>query len=132
MDGARDTEMAVGAFQPFFTIHNAPDTDTPCGEVYAFRMSLWYEHLGLLDPVFEKPWELECMKKVQELAAENWIDYINPGPPTDLKRHLLAYPVKVARDGRKIYTEPGDEHYPDTEASILGTANPRLPALLTA
>ncbi|CAM6083539.1 unnamed protein product [Calypogeia fissa] len=132
MDGARDTEMAVGAFQPFFTLYNALDKDTPSGEVYAFRMSLWYEHLGLLDPVFEKPWELECMKKVQKLAAENFVDYIKPGPPTDLKRHLLPYPVKVSRDGLKLYTEPGDEHYPDTDASILGTDNPCLPAMLTA
>jgi phospholipase D1/2 len=132
MDRARDTEMAMGAFQPFFTVHDALGKGTPTGEVYAFRMPLWYEHLGQLEPVFEKPWELECMKRVWELALENWADYTRPGPPIDLKRHLLAYPVKVAKDGRKIYAEPGQEFYPDTEASIMGTDDPSLPALLTA
>ncbi|KAJ0530268.1 putative phospholipase D [Helianthus annuus] len=45
MDGARDSEIAMGAYQPH---HIA--TRTPArGQVHGFRMALWYEHLGMLD-----------------------------------------------------------------------------------
>ena len=46
MAGTRDTEMAVGCWQPAF-----PETN-PYGDVHMFRMSLWCEHLRITDPVF--------------------------------------------------------------------------------
>ena len=49
MAGTRDTEMAVGCWQPAF-----PD-DNPYGDVHIFRMSLWTEHFKISDPAFRYP-----------------------------------------------------------------------------
>ncbi|XXG45717.1 hypothetical protein AAC387_Pa02g0720 [Persea americana] len=42
MDGRRDTEIAMGAFQPFHLGTRQPAR----GQIHGFRMALWYEHLG--------------------------------------------------------------------------------------
>ena len=46
LSGTRDTEMAVGCWQPSF-----PEPH-PYGDVHVFRMSLWVEHMGINDVVF--------------------------------------------------------------------------------
>ena len=46
MAGTRDTEMAVGCWQPAFPEQN------PYGDVHMFRMSLWAEHMCTTDPAF--------------------------------------------------------------------------------
>ncbi|KAM0028663.1 putative phospholipase D [Helianthus debilis subsp. tardiflorus] len=51
MDGARDSEIAMGAFQPCHLSKRQPAR----GQIYGFKMSLWYEHLGLLDDCFTSP-----------------------------------------------------------------------------
>jgi len=48
MDGARDSEIAMGAYQPFHLAVNEPAR----GQIHGFRMSLWYEHTGMLDNMF--------------------------------------------------------------------------------
>ena len=37
-------------------------------QVHGFRMSLWREQLGALEPLFESPEELPCVQRVQQLA----------------------------------------------------------------
>ena len=54
MAGSRDTEMAVGSWQPSFT------ADSPYGDIHMFRMSLWTALLKLYDPVFQFPGTIEC------------------------------------------------------------------------
>ena len=46
MAGTRDTEMAVGCWQPAFPEQN------PYGDVHMFRMALWAAHMCTTDPVF--------------------------------------------------------------------------------
>jgi len=38
---------------------------------------LWAEHLGAYEEVFQFPQSLECVKRVQELAAANWQRYVD-------------------------------------------------------
>jgi len=52
MAGTRDTEMAVGGWQPAFPPEN------PFGQVHIFRMSLWAEHFRHTDPIFCYPGKL--------------------------------------------------------------------------
>ncbi|OAE28306.1 hypothetical protein AXG93_2507s1180 [Marchantia polymorpha subsp. ruderalis] len=134
MDGGRDTEMAMGSYQPQHTLHGSlSDEAGPRGEVYGFRLSLWFEHLGCLHPEFDHPGTVKCMRKVQELAAHNWQEYIRPAPVLqDLPGHLLIYPFNVTEDGQEVYTESGFHHFPDTDAPILGAGIPKLPGILTA
>ncbi|KAF6151001.1 hypothetical protein GIB67_016479 [Kingdonia uniflora] len=47
MSGSRDTEIAMGAYQPWHTCKGIPSG--PCGKVHGYRMSLWAEHTGGLE-----------------------------------------------------------------------------------
>lgn len=128
MDGARDTEIAMGAFQP-----NHLATDEPArGEIYQFRMSLWQEHIGGLDDSFRYPESLQCMRKVNAIAERNWEFYADNDNTdwNDLPGHLLRYPVDIARRGA-ITTLPGFQHFPDTNAPVLGQKSDLLPPILT-
>ncbi|MFS7980588.1 putative phospholipase D [Helianthus anomalus] len=126
MDGARDSEIAMGAYQPH---HIA--TRTPArGQVHGFRMALWYEHLGMLDDSFLHPNSTECVKKVNEMADRYWDLFASENLETDLPGHLLRYPVGVSGEG--VVTElPGAEFFPDTNARVLGTKSDYLPSILT-
>ncbi|KAJ7234779.1 hypothetical protein O6H91_10G068700 [Diphasiastrum complanatum] len=126
MDGARDTEIAMGAYQP----HHVVVDGSPRGEVHGFRMSLWYEHTGCLDKAFLEPWSLECVRKVNSISDNLWNLYIADSP-VDLPGHLLTYPVKVASDG-SIVELPSLTKFPDTNAHVLGEKSEFLPAILTS
>jgi phospholipase D1/2 len=127
MDGGRDTEIAVGAYQPSHTWKT--NRGAPHGQVHGFRMSLWYEHLGLLDNCFLEPWSLQCVRYVQQVANDLWDLYSGP-EVVDLPGHLLRYPIEVTDDGRvhELYGEP---NFPDTKAPILGKHILSLPSILT-
>nr|ACN85289.1 unknown [Oryza coarctata] len=67
MDGGRDSEIAMGAFQPH---HLNINGQVARGQVHAFRMSLWYEHLGgILHDDFLHPGSLECVRRVNKMAG---------------------------------------------------------------
>jgi phospholipase D1/2 len=129
MDGGRDTEISMGAFQPCYTVGQSPDY-VPRAGVYGFRMSMWFEHLALREEVFNKPWTKECMKRVTELATQYWEEYSRPEPITDMKGHLLRYPYVVKEDGM-LGNVPGFECFPDTNGHVLGAEKPCLPRILT-
>ena len=69
MSGTRDTEMAIGAWQPKYTaLESDPDVIAGCGpygDVHLFRMSLWTEHLRYWDPAFRFPADIDCVHKVR-------------------------------------------------------------------
>ncbi|KAL6845379.1 hypothetical protein ACP4OV_024874 [Aristida adscensionis] len=128
MDGARDSEIAMGAYQPH---HLSLSARRPArGQVHGFRMALWYEHLGMLDDAFQRPESLECVRKVNHIAERYWDMYAGDDLEQDLPGHLLSYPVAVAGDG--VITElPGTEFFPDTRARVLGSKSEYLPPILT-
>ncbi|XP_057768087.1 phospholipase D alpha 1-like [Salvia miltiorrhiza] len=126
MAGSRDSEIAMGAYQP----HHLSRGEPARGQVHGFRMALWYEHTGMLDNSFSYPESLECIQKVNGVAEANWNLYSRDGVERDLPGHLLTYPVGVASDGT-ITELPGTENFPDTNARVLGTKSGYLPPILT-
>lgn len=91
-------------------------------------MSLWAEHLGLVDNRFKEPQSLDCVKLVNEIAAENWAKFTAEEMRT-LQGHLLKYPIKVEADG-KAGPLPDQECFPDVGGRIFG-ASTSLPDTLT-
>uniref|UniRef100_A0A0D9XG78 Phospholipase D n=1 Tax=Leersia perrieri TaxID=77586 RepID=A0A0D9XG78_9ORYZ len=124
--GSRDTEIAMGAYQP----HHAwsKKGSHPHGQVYGYRTSLWAEHLGMVDERFKDPSSLECVEFVNEIAEDNWSRFTAEELKT-LQGHLLKYPVKVEADG-KVGPLPDHECFPDVGGKILG-APTSLPDTLT-
>jgi len=127
MGGRRDTEMAVGCYQPNFTYEEGP----PQGDVGAFRKSLWGEHLGSLPEECNNPQTIECMRKVNEMAQENWLAYISEEDEVPAG-HLLTYPILVSQEGQVSNLEDEAYHcFPDTTASVLGALSGIFPEKLT-
>lgn len=126
MDGGRDTEIAMGAYQPYHLATNQPAR----GQIHGFRMSLWYEHLGQLDDTFCHPESLECVRKVNHIAEKNWHLYSSEVLDDDLPGHLLAYPIGVTSNGELTELQ-GTEFFPGTKARVFGSKSELLPSILT-
>ncbi|KAG6785622.1 hypothetical protein POTOM_007195 [Populus tomentosa] len=126
MSGSRDTEIAMGAFQPHHTWSNKKRH--PLGQVYGYRMSLWAEHLGLVDNLFKEPESLDCVKSVNKIGEDNWKKFTAENF-TLLQGHLLKYPVQVDGNG-KVSPLPGQETFPDVGGKVLGVRT-NLPDALT-
>ncbi|PSS36579.1 Phospholipase D delta like [Actinidia chinensis var. chinensis] len=125
--GTNDTEIAMGAYQPHHTW--AQKMQHPHGQIYGYRMSLWAEHLGTVDKSFHDPETLECVKKVNQVADDNWTRYTAPDFMV-LQGHLLKYPVLVDADG-KVGPLPGYNTFPDVGGKVLGSHSPTIPDVLT-
>ncbi|GLU05735.1 hypothetical protein SLE2022_228160 [Rubroshorea leprosula] len=117
MEGTRDTEIAMGAYQPHHT--GSRKHTSPLGQVYGYRMSLWAEHIGHLEECFKRPESLECVRRVRSLGELNWKQYV-ADEVTEMKGHLLKYPVQVDCMG-KVKALPGCETFPDVGGKILGS-----------
>ncbi|KAH7514034.1 hypothetical protein FEM48_Zijuj11G0045800 [Ziziphus jujuba var. spinosa] len=117
LEGTRDTEIAIGAYQPHHTW--AAKHSSPHGQVYGYRMSLWAEHIGGLEECFKKPESIECVRRVRSLSKQNWRQYI-ADDVTEMKGHLLKYPIQVDKSGN-VKTLPGCETFPDVGGNILGS-----------
>ncbi|XVE56223.1 hypothetical protein DITRI_Ditri03aG0220500 [Diplodiscus trichospermus] len=124
--GSRDTEIAIGAYQPYYTWGERKRHLR--GQVYGYRMSLWAEHMEKVDDLFNKPESLECVKRVNNIAEQNWKRYSDDAF-TRLQGHLLKYPIKVDRSG-KVGHLPGHETFPDVGGKVLGCRT-TLPDALT-
>ncbi|XP_027913396.1 phospholipase D delta [Vigna unguiculata] len=127
MAGTKDTEIAMGAYQPHYTW--SAKQRHPYGQIYGYRMSLWGEHLGMLDETFKEPESLECVHKVNEIAENNWKLFASEDFSL-LQGHLLKYPVKVDSDG-KVRSLPDCENFPDAGGKILGAHSTAIPDILT-
>lgn len=125
LDGARDSEIAIGAYQPYHLCAQRP----PRSHIHGFRMSLWYEHIGKLDNAYLAPWSVECIQKVNAAGDEHWAMWAGE-EVVDMPGHLLSYPIVVNQDG-SVTNIPGLECFPDTQAKILGTKSDTLPSILT-
>ncbi|KAK3130776.1 hypothetical protein QOZ80_6BG0497970 [Eleusine coracana subsp. coracana] len=127
MDGGRDSEIAMGAYQP---CHLNTKGQVTRGQVHGFRMSLWYEHLGMLHDSFLNPESLECVQRVNKMADQYWDHYASDNLEADLPGHLLRYPITITKDGR-VTELPGAKCFPDTQALVLGMKSKNLPPFLT-
>ena len=126
MDGERDTEIAMGGYQP----HHLAGQERARGQIYGFRLALWHEHLGGLHSYFLKPESVECVNLINETALGNWISYSSDTLNEDLLGQLLSYPLAVNHDGT-VTALPGTDHFPDTKANVVGTVSEFIPAVLT-
>ncbi|KAK1262283.1 Phospholipase D delta [Acorus gramineus] len=126
LDGSRDTEIAMGAYQHHHTW--AKKKKHPHGQVYGYRMSLWAEHLGKVDEIFKEPESLKCVRLVNEMSEENWRRF-TAEEVMPLPGHLLKYPIKVEVDGT-VGPLPDYENFPDVGGKILGDYT-SLPDALT-
>ncbi|KAG8391734.1 hypothetical protein BUALT_Bualt01G0217900 [Buddleja alternifolia] len=117
MEGTRDTEIAMGAYQPHHTW--ARKLSSPHGQIYGYRMSLWAEHLGVLEECFTRPESLECVRRVRSMGEANWNQFAS-NEVSEMRGHLLKYPVDVDRKG-KVKPLPGSETFPDVGGNIIGS-----------
>ncbi|KAE8657708.1 Phospholipase D gamma 2 [Hibiscus syriacus] len=97
MEGIRDTEIAMGAYQPQQTW--AKKLSSPYGQIYGYRMSLWAEHLGVIEECFTQPESLECVRRVKHMPETNWKQFA-ADEVTEMRGHLLKYHVDVDRKGK--------------------------------
>uniref|UniRef100_A0A0E0KEK6 Phospholipase D n=1 Tax=Oryza punctata TaxID=4537 RepID=A0A0E0KEK6_ORYPU len=139
MDGGRDTEIAMGAYQPnYLASGNRPAR----GQVHGFRLALWHEHLGRSVSAaggavgdLLRPSSLACVKLVSQAAKRHWEAFASGDyapPREDLPGHLMAYPVSWTggggNDGKLVGVT---EMFPDTKAKVLGAKSAVLPPILT-
>lgn len=118
LEGTRDTEIAMGAYQPHHTW--TQKQSAPQGQIHGYRMSLWAEHLGSLEECFKCPESLDCVRRVRSLSEANWRQYA-ADEVTEMKAHLLKYPLQIDRTG-KVKPVPGCETFPDVGGNILGSS----------
>lgn len=97
-------------------------------QVYGYRMSLWAEHLGMLQDCFKEPEHLSCVRSVNQIAQDNWKRF-TAEEFTRLQGHLLRYPVEIDVNG-KVGPLPGQETFPDVGGKVLGCPT-TLPDALT-
>lgn len=117
LEGTRDTEIAMGAYQPHHTC--ASKRSRPRGQIYGYRMSLWAEHIGALEECFEQPHSVDCVRRVRFLSELNWKQFAAE-EVSEMNGHLLKYPVEVDRKG-KVKSLPGCATFPDMGGNIVGT-----------
>lgn len=141
MDGSRDTEIAIMAWQPEhvatgsigYSETGLQEPSLPLGDVAAFRASVWSEHFGEYVPEFENPSSLECVRKVRQLASRNWNHFSDDesGPVTDMPHgHMALYPYEFDENTGEVSTKR--EFMPDFPAALIkGRATPGIPNMLT-
>ncbi|KAK8464850.1 hypothetical protein PHAVU_010G088850 [Phaseolus vulgaris] len=117
MEGTRDTEIAMGAYQPHHTW--ARLSAYPHGQIHGYRMSLWAEHTGTIEDCFLQPESLECVRRIRTMGEENWKQY-SASDVTEMRGHLLKYPVEVDEKGN-VKSLPGHEEFPDVGGKIIGS-----------
>jgi len=128
MAGTRDSELAIGAFQPQ---HLAEDNDgQPRGDIHSFRMALWSAHLGGHDSAYQDPASPECVSRVREVTREYQEVYIAANMESQCMVHLLPYPIAVADDGA-VEDEAGWDLFPDTQAPVQGKKSGVFPGNVT-
>nr|XP_040577067.1 phospholipase D alpha 1-like [Lepeophtheirus salmonis] len=125
LGGNRDSEIAIGAFQP-----DHINDDSPRGGVHKYRMALWSAHLGGHDEAYLNPQSSECLEKVREVTSSFWELYTKDDPEfSDV--HMLPYPIHVTEEGEVEALEEPWNCFPDTTAKVLGAKSGYLPAKLT-
>ncbi|KAL6659935.1 hypothetical protein ACP70R_002057 [Stipagrostis hirtigluma subsp. patula] len=117
MEGTRDTEIAMGAYQPQHTWANT--LSAPRGQIFGYRRSLWAEHIGALEESFTHPESLECVRQVRHTGERHWEQFVS-SEVTEMQGHLLKYPVSVDRKGN-VKPLPGCSTFPDLGGNICGS-----------
>ncbi|KAL5579510.1 hypothetical protein UlMin_011952 [Ulmus minor] len=129
MDGHRDTEIAIGAYQT-----PKDHTQINRGDIHSYRMSLWYEHtrLGAEEhTLLQDPKNLECVQKMRSIGEQMWKIYSGDEVVDMEGVHLVNYPVSVTEDGEVEDLEEGGAIFPDTNTPVKGKRSKMLPPIFT-
>ena len=127
LGGNRDTEIAVGAYQPG---HTVKEEGNPRGSVHAYRMALWAAHLGGYAQEYANPSSDLCLEKVKAVTQNFWMHYTNPDPKAS-EVHMMPYPINVNDWGTVGPLHPPYDCFPDTDAKVKGKRCSVLPVKLT-
>lgn len=126
MDGQRDTEIAIGCYQSKRGEEGIDRLD-----IHAFRMSLWYEHTGQAEEVFQDPQSLECVQKIRSIGEQMWEVY-SADEVVDMKGvHLVTYPVDVTKEGCVQDLVERNGHFPDSRTPVKGKRSKVLAHVFT-
>ena len=134
--GTRDSEIAVGAWQPNYSF------DNPKGDVHTFRIGLFCEHFNYFDEIFKHPSSIKCVRKIKDIIRKNWLIYTDKLLELvkyDMKDicawgNMLPYPIEVRSDGslKGLDDQENFPNYP-AHATIKGaTINSNLSQLITS
>ncbi|KAK9164602.1 hypothetical protein Syun_005504 [Stephania yunnanensis] len=107
--GSRDTEIAIGAYQPHYTWDQKKN---PRGQKIVSKSHIVFN----------------CVRRVNQIAEDNWSRF-TAEEVTSLKGHLLKYPIHIDEDG-KVGPLHGQDTFPDVGGKILGSHS-NLPDALT-
>ena len=128
MDGARDSEIAVASYQPAYL---PTETSVPHGEVHGFRLHCWATITNKMENVFKDPSSLQCVRRLNEIAEQNWNDFISP-QDIEMDSHLIPYPIEIDENGCILAHSANTQGvFPDTKASVLGSPSLQIPEILT-
>jgi len=127
--GDRDSEIAIGAYQPHFTSETC--SGQPRGNIHGFRLGLFTSHMRRMLPCFLQPETVECARAINEIAIENWNLFAGEEVvEMEPHGHLLKYPLAISDTG-KVVSLPDSPFIPDTTAPVIGAESLMLPNLLT-
>ncbi|KAL8235299.1 hypothetical protein R6Q59_021399 [Mikania micrantha] len=126
MDGQRDTEIAIGCNQSSENERQISKRD-----IHDYRMSLWYEHTGETEDIFQDPESLECVVMMCQLGELMWQIYSGDEVIDMEGVHLVSYPIHVTQEGNVEDRVDGGGHFPDTKAQIKGKRSKILPPIFT-
>jgi phospholipase D1/2 len=126
LDGCRDSELLLGIWQPN---HLATEEKIPEGEVHAFRLHCFARTTNRMEDVFRDPSTVECMRRMNDIAKENWDMYCQDDI-CEMKSYLVPYPIQVSQENGSVSASTQHGYFPDTAANILGSPGV-LPKSLT-
>ncbi|KAK1362829.1 Phospholipase D [Heracleum sosnowskyi] len=126
MDGQRDTEITIGCYQM-----DKEEGIITQGEIHRYRNSLWYEHTGQVEEIFNWPESLECVQKLNSIGDQMWKLYQGQQVIDMEGVHLVAYPLSVREDGLVEDLVEHNGYFPDTKAPIRGRRSKFLPPTCT-
>ena len=115
LGGNRDSEIAIGAYQPDYTVGS---DNGARGDVHTYRMALWAAHLGGAQEALLNPESDECLEKVREITNDFWSVY-TADEPQHSDTHMLPYPIKVDAEGNVSSLDAPWDCFPDTSAKII-------------
>lgn len=140
LDGSRDTEIAIAAWQPEHMatggngyLATDDEASLPKGDVAAFRASVWAEHFGgTYHEEFEDPSSLECVHLIRKLTAANWAHFMsNDDEVGDMPHgHLAMYPYRYEEGSGAVKSSV--DSFPDFPTALTkGRSSPAIPNMLT-
>ena len=116
MDGGRDTEIAIGAFQL-----NSDGVVDSKADVHMYRLALWSAHFGGYKEDFLHPESPQCLQSVRTLTQDFWQLYTSGQTPEHSDVRVLPYPIAVdPQKGAVSSLDPPFDCFPDTGGKVLG------------